>query len=71
MAVKKGLDGYSGKAALYKVPAGRGCSCWCPRPDSDRRNRLRRPVLYPLSYGGGGLSILVAWHRLPRGLDRS
>ena len=29
---------------LYKGPAGRGCSCWCPRPDSDRRTRLRRPI---------------------------
>ena len=23
-----------------------------PRQDSNLRNRLRRPVLYPLSYGG-------------------
>ena len=24
----------------------------CPRQDSNLRHRLRRPVLYPLSYGG-------------------
>src|SRR5204862_437089 len=27
-------------------------SCWCPRQDSNLRHRLRRAVLYPLSYGG-------------------
>ena len=26
---------------------------WCPRQDSNLRTRLRRPVLYPLSYEGG------------------
>jgi hypothetical protein len=25
----------------------------CPRQDSNLRHRLRRAVLYPLSYGGG------------------
>ena len=35
-----------------------GCLRWlnnyvaCPRGDSNARHRLRRPVLYPLSYGG-------------------
>lgn len=24
----------------------------CPRQDSNLRTRLRRPLLYPLSYGG-------------------
>ena len=28
-------------------------SHWRPRQDSNLRHRLRRPVLYPLSYGGG------------------
>ncbi len=28
-------------------------SVWCPRQDSNLRSRLRRAVLYPLSYGGG------------------
>ena len=27
-------------------------SLWCPRQDSNLRTRLRRAVLYPLSYGG-------------------
>jgi hypothetical protein len=27
-------------------------SGWCPRQDSNLRHRLRRAVLYPLSYGG-------------------
>jgi hypothetical protein len=27
---------------------------WCPRQDSNLRHRLRRAVLYPLSYGGWG-----------------
>ena len=31
------------------APAGAG---WCPRQDSNLRTRLRRPALYPLSYGG-------------------
>lgn len=26
--------------------------CWCPRQDSNLRTRLRRPMLYPLSYEG-------------------
>ena len=25
----------------------------CPRQDSNLRSRLRRPMLYPLSYEGG------------------
>jgi integrase len=29
-----------------------GPSAWCPRQDSNLRSRLRRAVLYPLSYGG-------------------
>jgi hypothetical protein len=28
-----------------------------PRQDSNLRTRLRRPMLYPLSYGGGGWRI--------------
>lgn len=27
----------------------------CPRQDSNLRTRLRRPMLYPLSYGGVSL----------------
>ena len=29
---------------------------WYPRQDSNLRTWLRRPVLYPLSYGGLGVS---------------
>jgi hypothetical protein len=29
-----------------------GLRTWCPRQDSNLRHRLRRAVLYPLSYGG-------------------
>ena len=31
----------------------------CPRRDSNSRTRLRRPALYPLSYGGCLISIVV------------
>ena len=34
---------------LYVVTPGQ---TWCPRQDSNLRHRLRRAVLYPLSYGG-------------------
>ena len=30
-----------------------GLASVCPRQDSNLRHRLRRAVLYPLSYGGG------------------
>jgi hypothetical protein len=30
----------------------RDLSTWRPRQDSNLRSRLRRAVLYPLSYGG-------------------
>ncbi len=33
----------------------------CPRQDSNLRTRLRRPLLYPLSYGGvSGASLSLA-----------
>jgi hypothetical protein len=51
---------------------------WCPRHDSNVRTRLRRPLLYPLSYGGSGRTkitspesivrpvlVRVAWRRPP------
>ena len=34
---------------------------WYPRRDSNPRHRLRRPVLYPLSYGGNRASIAEIW----------
>ena len=27
------------------------CVGWCPQPESNRRQRFRKPLLYPLSYG--------------------
>jgi hypothetical protein len=33
---------------------------WRPRRDSNSRSRLRRAVLYPLSYGGYSIDILLA-----------
>ena len=38
---------------------------WRPRQDSNLRTRLRRPLLYPLSYEGGGQK--VAGDRVARG----
>jgi hypothetical protein len=36
-----------------RVSVGQGgFGSWCPRQDSNLRTRLRRAVLYPLSYGG-------------------
>ena len=37
---------------LVKRRIWRWSSGWCPRQDSNLRPRLRRAVLYPLSYGG-------------------
>ena len=38
----------------HMAPPAHGASgTWRPRQDSNLRHRLRRPVLYPLSYGGG------------------
>ena len=34
-------------------------SGWCPRQDSNLRSRLRRAVLYPLSYGGRASTTLA------------
>lgn len=38
---------------------GRGSTKqWCPRQESNLRTRIRNPMLYPLSYGGGYLFVL-------------
>jgi hypothetical protein len=29
----------------------------CPRPESNQGTRFRKPLLYPLSYGGSGGSV--------------
>ena len=57
---------HSGKRRVIAIPSGqvgkasastyiliRGYFCWRPRQDSNLRTRLRRPMLYPLSYEGG------------------
>lgn len=38
--------------ALTSISAGQCLDPECPRQDSNLRTRLRRPMLYPLSYGG-------------------
>jgi hypothetical protein len=43
--------------------------CGCPRQDSNLRSRLRRAVLYPLSYGGQGGAQITS--RDPRCRTRS
>jgi hypothetical protein len=56
---KPRICGYSASARLR---------CWrCPRPESNQRTRFRKPLLYPLSYGGrksfgepGALSLLIS-----------
>ena len=45
-----GLSRISGKRPAQRV-SGRQAD-GCPRQDSNLRTRLRRPLLYPLSYGG-------------------
>ena len=62
LAALTGRKGYL-RAGLVARTFGRGIfsnprnvKChrpWCPRQDSNLRTRLRRPVLYPLSYEGG------------------
>lgn len=48
------------KKALTGVSAGQGLDFGCPRQDSNLRTRLRRPLLYPLSYGGVFVAVGVA-----------
>ena len=43
--------GERARRARRTSPAGPG---WYPHQDSNLNHRLRRPVLYPLSYGGTG-----------------
>jgi hypothetical protein len=39
----------------------------CPRPESNQRTRFRKPLLYPLSYGGSLGSVALLSH----GLDQA
>ena len=58
-------EGRDRVAEWFRVPGGanpkvRGPGAMeCPRRDSNSRTRLRRPVLYPLSYGGDAISIVA------------
>ena len=53
------------------VRARRRQSQWCPRQDSNLRNRLRRPVLYPLSYEGVCPSVRTRQNRTQLRNERS
>ncbi len=53
----KKLRVFSGLAAGLKI--------WCPRQDSNLRPRLRRAVLYPLSYGGSSSNRLALTRTQP------
>ena len=44
-------------------------SGWCPRQDSNLRSRLRRAVLYPLSYGGRTSATLAHGARTTSGVS--
>ena len=50
-AVRIGVAYTNGSSLALEALGARG-SDWYPRRDSNARHRLRRPVLYPLSYGG-------------------
>ena len=50
----RGHDFLVARSDCRAKPCSRaGITCWYPRQDSNLRHRLRRPVLYPLSYEGG------------------
>jgi hypothetical protein len=41
-------------ALAHRVSMARASAALqCPRPESNQRTRFRKPMLYPLSYGGG------------------
>lgn len=44
----------------WSDPCFRSLTGECPRQDSNLRTRLRRPLLYPLSYGGFVGEVLLA-----------
>ncbi len=52
-AAPGGWDRGGGETTRPAHRGGAPPSCGgCPRQDSNLRTRLRRPMLYPLSYGG-------------------
>lgn len=53
------------KTLCSAFPLVRGSIRKCPRQDSNLRTRLRRPMLYPLSYGGMSLVCSATGETLP------
>jgi hypothetical protein len=54
MGVTDGFWRYNDKALTRVFALVRASIRWRPRQDSNLRTRLRRPMLYPLSYEGVG-----------------
>jgi hypothetical protein len=56
MAARRGGRWRSQQHGPDRIGAGQGrfsqATGWRPQQDSNLRTRLRRPLLYPLSYGG-------------------
>jgi hypothetical protein len=64
------LDHTLGEDYIKRRPRRAPPAVGRPRQDSNLRHRLRRPVLYPLSYGGGRPLVPVAVGR-PTSRERS
>jgi hypothetical protein len=56
MAARRGGGWRSQQYGAHRISPGQGSfsqvTGWRPQQDSNLRTRLRRPLLYPLSYGG-------------------
>ena len=48
-----GLDGLEVCRRIQRASAMQGSRRRCPRQESNLRTRFRKPLLFPLSYGGG------------------
>jgi hypothetical protein len=62
---RKELSGIGGALHSMCDTCKTGCAAclvWCPQGDSNARTRLRRPVLYPLSYGGSRTGLGRVYH---------
>ena len=73
MVVEKIADIRSDYSALRGESSGggmdgRGAGVWCPRQDSNLGTRFRKPLLYPLSYGGAVLLLSASIVEGTRGL---
>jgi hypothetical protein len=56
MVCRRGLPSSEPRLVMRSEHRAAAPSSLCPRQDSNLRTSLRRRVLYPLSYGGSGLS---------------